>query len=79
MIDHAAVERAIGGDQSITLTAQERREVVRRLHESGLNDFDIHRRTGFHPRTVLRHRQRLHLAHNWFPQFTYQPPRKATT
>lgn len=71
MIDHAAVERVMGGDRTITLTAPERREVVRRLHETGLNDADIHRRTGFHPRTVLRHRQALSLPHNWWASFTY--------
>lgn len=70
-VDHAAIERVMGGDRTLNLTATERREVVRRLHESGLNDADIHRRTGFHPRTVLRHRQRLGLTHNWWPAFTY--------
>lgn len=78
-MDEAAIVRAMGGDRTIRLTATERREVVRRLHESGLNDADIHRRTGFHPRTVLRHRQHLGLRHNWFQQFSYHPPRKATT
>lgn len=79
MTDEAAVERAMGGDRTVTLTAVERREVVRRLHESGLNDADIHRRTGLHPRTVLRHRQMLGLGHNWHPAFTFTPPWKATT
>jgi transcriptional regulator with GAF, ATPase, and Fis domain len=79
-IDEMAVVRRMAGDRTVTLNTDERRELIRRLHAAGFNDAAIHHRTGLHPRTVLRHRQRLGLTHNWFPTFTYQqPPRKATT
>lgn len=78
MIDEIAVVRRIAGDLTVTLNTAERREVIRRLHELGMNDAQIHHRTGYAKRTVIRHRQRLELGHNWVPTFRYQSSRKAT-
>lgn len=63
-LDEAAVERRAAGDRTVTLTNAERREVVRRLHESGLTDRDIERRTGINDRQILRDRRRLGLPAN---------------
>lgn len=60
-VDDVAVQRAIDGDLSVSLTIAERREVVRRLHARRLTDGQIDRLTGISSRTVLRIRQELDL------------------
>lgn len=63
VIDEAAVLRKMRGD-TVRVTHEERREVVRRLHTQGLSDGQIARLTGINGRQVLRDRQRLGLAAN---------------
>lgn len=60
VVDEHAVERRMAGDD-VPVSNKERREVVRRLREAGLNDLQIERRTGIAARQVLRDRQRLGL------------------
>lgn len=65
-VDEAAIERRLAGDR-VKLTRAERWAVVRRLHEQGLNDVQIQRRTGIHARQVMRDRQDLGLPANALP------------
>jgi transcriptional regulator with XRE-family HTH domain len=61
-IDDAAVLRALDGDRTVTLTADERREVIRLLHRRGLTDRQISDLTGFN--SVVNERKRLGLSVN---------------
>jgi transcriptional regulator with XRE-family HTH domain len=63
-VDPVAVEEAIRGNTTVTLTIAERREVIRHLHALGLNDQDIQRRTGITDRTCVRIRRELDLPAN---------------
>lgn len=59
-VDEVAVDRVAAGDRTVRLTVAERRLVVLRLVEAGLNDQQIEARTGISDRTCLRIRHAEH-------------------
>lgn len=70
VLDEAKVLRAMEvGQKGVTslLTRAERHELVKRAHALGLDDNEISRRYGVHPRAVSRDRQALGLAANAAP------------
>lgn len=60
-VDEVAVQRAVAGDPPESLTPAERREVVRILHERGMNDRQIHQLAGMAHETAGRIRRELGL------------------
>lgn len=61
-VDWVAVERAVAGDRTISLTPAECADAVRRLNRRGWSDNQIAAQLGLSDRTVLRYRKRLELA-----------------
>lgn len=61
LVDEIAVQRAVSGDLSISLSIAERCEAVRLLHRQGRSDGQIANTLGLTGRTVLRIRQNLNL------------------
>ncbi|MGW4467496.1 helix-turn-helix domain-containing protein [Micromonospora sp. NPDC004704] len=57
-LDEIAVERAVGGDRSLVLTAEERRAAIDALDALGLNATEVAIRLGITTRTVTRQRAR---------------------
>lgn len=53
-LDQSAIERRIGGDKSVPLTAGERAELVRRMLAKGFTKRDIERNTGVNPYRDVR-------------------------
>jgi transcriptional regulator with XRE-family HTH domain len=61
-LDEVAVERAMLGEPSLTLTRAERIEAIRRLADAGHNDVEIGRRLGITHDAVLKIRERAGIA-----------------
>lgn len=57
-LDPVAVERAVGGDRALRLTAVERRAAIDQLDALGLTATEVAIRLGTTVRTVQRQRQR---------------------
>lgn len=68
LIDDIAVQRAIEGDRTVTLTIPERDHAVRLLHARGLNDAEIGDRLGCSADVILRTRRQHHLPANPNPE-----------
>jgi ParB family transcriptional regulator, chromosome partitioning protein len=60
-VDEVAVQRAVNGDLSVSLSIAERREAVRLLHRQGYHDRQIACTLGITDRTVIRIREALDL------------------
>lgn len=64
ILDEVAIRRRMDGDKTVQLTRSERLELIRQMHEQGLQDPEIARRTGYYSRQVFRDRQDLGLPAN---------------